>query len=74
MYERLGKSDAPSVVGKVFLAFLLPIAVFVGLLIIFDKILPEFAVEKWRTLALFVLSVLPTLAAVWVIKTQNSKH
>lgn len=74
VYERLGTSDVPSVVGKVFLAFLLPIAVFVGLMIIFDKVLPEFEVEKWRTLAVFGLSVAPTLAVVWVVKHRNPKH
>ncbi|NLW84169.1 MAG: hypothetical protein GXY41_07185 [Phycisphaerae bacterium] len=74
VYERLGASDAPNVVGKVFLAFLLPIALFVGLLVVFDAVLPGFEVEKWRTLAVFGLSVVPTLAVVWVIKSRNSKH
>jgi len=37
-------------------------------------VLPGFEVEKWRTLAVFGLSVVPTLAVVWVIKSRNSKH
>lgn len=67
VYERLGHSDVPSVAGKVILAFLLPIVLFVGLLLVFDRLLPVFETEKVRTLAVFGLSVGPTLGSVCVI-------
>ena len=65
VYERLGQSDAPPVLGKVILGFLMPIAVFIGLLAGFEHWLPVFAAEKWRTLAVFGASVVLTLAVVW---------
>lgn len=68
VYERLGHSDVPSVVGKVFSAFLLPIGLFVGLLIGIDRLLPAFEREPLRTLTLFGLSIGPTLAAMWLLK------
>jgi len=37
MYEQLGKSDAERVIRKVVLAFLLPIAVFIAAIVVFDK-------------------------------------
>jgi hypothetical protein len=66
VYEHLGHSDAPSVVGKVVAAFLLPIALFVGLLIGADNLLPVFSSEKVRTAAIFLISLTATLATVWL--------
>lgn len=68
VYERLGHSDAPGVVGKVVAAFLLPIALFVGLLIGADKFLPVFSPEKARTAAIFLFSVAVTLETVWLFR------
>lgn len=73
VYERLGRSDTPSVVGKVIAAFLMPIGLFVGLLIGVDKFLPVFLPEKARTAALFLISFAVTLAAVWGIRKINDK-
>lgn len=65
-YEALGRSDAPSVVGKVIMAFLLPIGVFAGLLVGFDTLLPASMPPKIRTLAVFALSAGLTFAAVYL--------
>jgi len=37
VYEQLGKSEGPSVLKKVILAFLLPMVVFVASLAVFEK-------------------------------------
>lgn len=71
VYEHVGHSDAPSVVGKVIAAFLLPIALFVGLLIGADKLLPVFSSEKARTAAIFLFSFAVTLAAVWLFRRAD---
>lgn len=74
-YETLGRSDAPSVVGKVIIAFLLPIGVFAGLLVGFDKLLPASIPPKIRTLAIFALSAGLTFAAVYLINCRGlRKH
>ncbi len=68
VYEKLAQSDAPSVLGKVLLAFLLPIVVFVGLLIGLDFWLPEFEGETLRSLVVFAVSATVTFAVVWLLK------
>ncbi len=68
VYRQLGQSDAPNVAGKVFLAFLLPIGLFIALLIGLDKGLPEFRSHPLRILTMFGVSVAVTVAAVWLVK------
>ena len=67
-YERLGRSDAPSVVGAVLLGFVVPIGLFLGLLIGFDRWLPAFATEPLGVVAVFVVSAAITVAVVWSLK------
>jgi TRAP-type uncharacterized transport system fused permease subunit len=68
VYRQLGQSDAPNVVGKVVWAFLLPIVLFIVLLVVLDKWLPELQDEKRRTLTMFGISLIATVAAVWLAK------
>lgn len=68
VYEAMGRSNAPSIIGKVILAFLVPIGVFVGLLIGLDKLLPACGTERLRTLVIALLGFGLTFAAIWLLK------
>jgi hypothetical protein len=67
-YEALGKSTAPSVVGKVVLAFVVPMVVFIGVLVGLDALLPAFGTEKRRMAVISLLGFGLTFATVWFLK------
>ena len=68
----MGKSTVPNVAGKVVLAFVIPIGIFIGLLFGLDKLLPPWGTEKIRTPVVFFLSLGLTLAAVWLANKRLS--
>lgn len=68
MYEKLGKAQGPSVLGKVFLAFLTPIFVFIVSLAGANKLLDNHLSDKARTLAGFLLALMITLLVVFFIR------
>ena|GEM_PF-879336 len=74
VYRRLGQSDAPPVTGKVFWAFVAPIGLFTGLLIGFDRHLPQAWAEQLRVLAVFGFSAVLTVAAVWLGKVLHNRR
>ena len=68
MYEKLGKTRGPSVVLKVIVAFLVPIAVFIGILATAQYFLRNQFEEKTLTLVSFLLAVCLTLVVVFIIR------
>jgi len=46
VYAALGRAEGPSVVGKVFTAFLLPLAVFIVSLVIVDRLLSDMEIRE----------------------------
>ena len=64
-YEQLGKMEGPSVVVKVILAFLLPLAVFVVCLVVCERILAgAISSEHLRTALSFLLALLAAFACI----------
>ncbi|MHC4573904.1 MAG: hypothetical protein ACYS76_07210 [Planctomycetota bacterium] len=76
-YEQLGKAQGPSVVRKVLVAFLLPIAVFIAALAVFERSLAEAVKTKQVQTALgFVLALSVTFLCILItrgISKQVSK-
>jgi uncharacterized Tic20 family protein len=74
VYQRLGKSEGPSVVFKVVLAFLLPLVVFIGSLAAFKWILAKaIDSEEVQTVVSFVLALLVAFALILIIKVINRR-
>ncbi|MDD5459904.1 MAG: hypothetical protein PHF37_10995 [Phycisphaerae bacterium] len=74
VYENLGKSGGKSVTKKVLTAFLLPIAVFIGGLAVFDKLLAG-SVEKQqvRSALALLFSLLLTFALIFVLRLFSDR-
>lgn len=70
-YEAMGRSSAPSIVGKVMLAFVVPIGVFIGALIGMDALLPACGTEKLRLLIVALSGFGLAFAAIWLLKQQR---
>ena len=72
VYRQLGKTEGPSVVFKVVVAFLLPILVFIASLATFEAILAGAINSKEvRTALSFLLALPVTFAVVLIIKVIN---
>ncbi len=72
VYRQLGKTEGPSVVFKVVVAFLLPLMVFIGALAAFEGILAGAINSKeMRTALSFLLALPVTFAVVLIIKVIN---
>ena len=69
VYQRLGNSKSPSVVLKVLIAFLLPMAVFIGSLAAFERVLAgTIATKKLATAVNVVLALSVTFAVIVIIR------
>ena len=68
MYEKIGNVKGPSVLGKVFLAFLVPIFVFIASLAAATEFLKGRLGEAVLTLVSFVLAAAVTVVVVFVIR------
>ena len=69
VYENLGKAKGPGVGFRVFIAFFVPIVVFIISLTVFEKISAEIAAsEKLKTAIAFLLSLTVTILVMLVIK------
>ena len=71
MYEKLGNAKGPNVAWKVFIAFLVPIAVFIGALVAAQHFLQNRFEEKILTLISFFLAICLTLVVVFIIRALN---
>lgn len=74
MYEKLGNAKGPSVLGKVFLAFLVPIFVFIATLAVVNEVFKDRLSETQLTLTGFVSALLVTLVAVFTIRAIRRPH
>jgi len=73
VYQQLGRDRGPSVVAKVARAFLLPIAVFVGGLVLFDKLLTDVIQgQRIRTALVFLLGAGVSFIFVLIVKAIES--
>ena len=71
-YEQLGRQGGPSVVWRVIVAFMLPIAVFIASLALFGKIFEGTIVsEKQRIGLSFLSSVAVTFISVIITRAIN---
>ncbi len=69
VYQQLGQDRGPSVAVKVAKAFLLPIAVFIGGLVLFDKLLTDvMRDQRIRTAVVFLLSAGVSFIFVLIVK------
>jgi len=69
VYEVMSGRKGPSVTLKVIVVFLLPLLVFIGSLLIADKVLADFgAGRELRTVLSFVVATLVTLGWICMIK------
>jgi hypothetical protein len=72
VYEQLGKSKGPNVVTKVLVAFLLPIAVFIAALALFDHVLARAVAGKnIRIAAGFVLAAGASFVCILIVRMVN---
>jgi hypothetical protein len=72
VYQQLAKAQGASVVLKVLAAFLLPLIVFIGALVAFEKILPAVIIsEKLQTALSFLMALLVTFLTILIIKAVN---
>ena len=69
VYENLGKAKGPGIGFSVFIAFFVPIVVFIISLTVFGKISADIAVpENFKTAMVFLLSLTVTILVMLVIK------
>jgi len=73
-YEAMGRSNAPSVVGKVVLAFLVPIGVFIGLVIGLERLLPALGGERIRASIVFLSGFGLTFVSIWLLKQLRHRR
>jgi hypothetical protein len=74
IYQQLGRTKGPSVVGKVLLAFVLPLLVFIASLVLADYVLSIFLAESGiSTLFAFLIAVALTVIFVQLIRIFTRK-
>ncbi|MEN6384293.1 MAG: SoxR reducing system RseC family protein [Phycisphaerales bacterium] len=72
-YKKLGESEAPNVLTKVILAFLLPLILFILSIVMGERLLIEkLKSEKSANLAAFAAAVIMVFLYLLVIKIFNS--
>jgi hypothetical protein len=72
VYKKMGEYKGPSVLGKVVLAFVVPLLVFIVSLVVMDKLLSYAAMaENLKTLLNFGIASGITLAVILVIRFKN---
>jgi len=74
VYEQLGKSTGPNVVRKVLAAFLLPIAVFIAALALFDHVLARaIAGTTLRIAAGFGIAAGVSFVCILIVNAVNMR-
>jgi hypothetical protein len=74
VYQRLGRTKGPSVVGKVFLAFVLPLLVFIASLVLAGYLLSIFINEsRGSALYAFLIASALTIIVVRLIRILTRK-
>ncbi len=73
VYQQLGQVRGSSVVAKVVKAFLLPIAVFIAGLVLFDKLLADVMQDqRMRTAVVFLLGAGVSFIFVLIVKAIDA--
>jgi hypothetical protein len=67
IYEQLGHTGGPSITGKVFIAFALPMILFVATLAGFGRLLRGRLDVSWQTPVAFVLAVSTTVGLMRLV-------
>jgi uncharacterized membrane protein len=74
IYQRLGQTKGPSIVGKVLLAFVLPLLVFIGSLVLAGYLLSIFINEsRMSALYAFLIAAVLTIVFVQLIRILTRK-
>lgn len=74
IYQQIGQAKGPSVMGKVLLAFVLPVFVFIGSLILAEYLLSAVITEGgWKTFIAFAASLVVTIVFVQLIRIFTRK-
>jgi hypothetical protein len=74
IYQQLGQAKGPSVVGKVLLAFVLPLLLFIGSLILTEYILSAFMTAgASKTFVAFLAASAVTIVFVQLIRIFTKK-
>lgn len=75
VYQQLGGMQGPSVVWKVIIAFLLPMAVFIGALVVFEEILAEWInLRELLIILSFLSALLATFIFIYILKLINNRR
>jgi hypothetical protein len=69
VYEQIGKTDGPSVTRKALIAFLLPIALFAGVLAACSTLLSSIVAPRYETPLAFLAALAVTAATMLVVST-----
>lgn len=74
IYQQLGHAKGPSVAGKVVLAFLLPVLIFIGSMILADAFLSSHLAEGGtKTVIAFLAAFVTTLVFIQLIRVFTRK-
>lgn len=74
IYQQLGRTKGPSVVGKVFVAFVLPLLVFIVSLVLAGYVLSIFLAESGiNALLAFLIAIALTVIFVQLIRVLTRK-
>jgi hypothetical protein len=74
IYQQLGQAKGPSVAGKALLAFVLPLLLFIGSLILAEYILSAFMAEgASRTFVAFLAALVVTIIFVQLVRIFTQK-
>ena len=75
IYKKMGEYQGPSVLVKVFLAFILPLLVFIGSLILFEKVfLSSVRDDKLRTILNFGIAAGITLGVIFAVRLSTRRR
>jgi Fe2+ transport system protein B len=75
VYEHISKIQGPSVVFRVFIAFLLPMLVFIGCLSAFERILAEVTNSKGaQTVIGFLLALTASFICILITKAISHRQ
>jgi hypothetical protein len=74
IYQQLSRTKGPSIVGKVLLAFVLPVLVFIGCMILTDYLLSTFMTQEGaKTAIVFLASIATTITFVQLVRVFTRK-
>jgi ABC-type Fe3+-siderophore transport system permease subunit len=74
IYQQLGRTKGPSIVGKVLIAFVLPVFAFIGFMVLMDYLLSTFMSRGGiKTVIVFLASIAATAVFVQLVRIFTRK-